>query len=88
MDFPKAYALRHKLRGTYIPHTNFATGLYEHIAEGNDPKYDYWYTNNLTLVKLWTTYKKIKPRITEKAAIYFDIVGTDGTIVPATELFK
>ena len=47
----------------------------EHIAEGDDPKYNSWYTNNLALVKLWTTFKKIKPRITQKAAIYFDIVG-------------
>jgi len=88
MDFPKAYALRHRIRGTYIPHTNFSTGLYEHIAESNDHKYDAYYTNNLSLIKLWTSYKKIKPRITKEAAKYFDIVGTDQTIVPATELFK
>jgi len=88
MDFPVAFVLMHRTRGLYVPHTNFGYAVGEHIAGNASPSWDTYYTADITLAKMWTTYKKIKPRLTEEAAKYFDIIGSDESIVPAIELFK
>ena len=87
-EFPIAYVLRHNVREMYVPHTNFSSGIADYIAKNNTQGYAVYYTDDIHLAKMWTTHKKIKRFLMKEAAKFFDVVGSDHTIIPATDLFQ
>jgi hypothetical protein len=87
-EFPVAYVLRHNVREMYVPHTNFSSGIADYIAKDKTAYYAVYYTDDILLAKMWTTHKKIKRFLTKEAAKFFDVISSDHTVVPATDLFK
>lgn len=91
-EFPVCYVLRLKDHPVYVPHTNFAFGLYENIIKEfyKDPaKGSLWLTPKIDLAKRWSTLKKLKTAIKsyEAGAKFHIIVCSDGTTIDVETLF-
>lgn len=89
IEYPTCYVLKHKVYGTYVKRcTMYALDL-NFLSRYSFDKREgvHYYTDSIASAKQWSSVKIIKRFLVEKTAPYFEIVGSDKTIIDAGTLF-
>lgn len=90
IKYPVCYVLQHKKYGTYPQNARLGACFTEHVLQEYDKSEEWgscFYTKKIEVAKMWSTLSKIKAHLTKDTARFFNIIGSDKTIVGAETLF-